>query len=308
MQKNSPDGGFLQSDYWRKFQENVGRRTFVLSTDDIFASIITHRLPIVGNYFYIPRGPVFNNQKLFDDLFDIAQENNISWIRIEPADDRFLKFLRLNLKNVKIKKSAVDMQPREILILDISKSGEDILAGMKQKTRYNIRLAEKRGVKIFESREKKYVDEFLRLVKITAERDRIVPHPESYYRKMFEVIPPEVLKLYLAEYDGKIVAANLVVFFGHTATYLHGASDNVHRDAMAPYLLQWRQMVDAKGAGCEKYDLGGFDQSKWPGITRFKIGFAPSTKPVKFSGSYDIILKPGKYHLYRAIQKLKRIF
>ena len=149
------------------------------------------------------------------------------------------------------------MQPREILILDISKSEEELLAGMKQKTRYNIKLAEKRDVKVLASREKKYIDEFCRLVKITAERDKITPHPENYYRKMFETIPPEILKLYIAEYEGKIIAANLVLFFGKTATYMHGASDNEHRNVMAPYLLQWQTILDAKKSGCNRYDLGG---------------------------------------------------
>jgi len=209
------------------------------------------------------------------------------------------------------------MQPREILVMDISKSEEDLLAQMKQKTRYNIKLAEKKGVKISVISEQgtvnnKYLGEFLRLVEITAKRDKITSHPESYYRKMFEIIPGDILKLYVAEYEGKIIAANLVLFFGRTATYMHGASDNEHRNLMAPYLLQWQQIVDAKKTGCGRYDFGGLktgtDDNSWQGITKFKQGFAPETKTTKFPGCYDIILKPAKYNLYRALQKIKRIF
>ena len=69
---------------------------------------------------------------------------------------------------------------------------------------------------------------------------------------MFETIPPEILKLYVAEYEGKIISANLVLFFGKTATYMHGASDNIHRDAMAPYLLQWQAILDARKSGLHK--------------------------------------------------------
>ena len=210
------------------------------------------------------------------------------------------------------------MQPRGILILDILKSEEEILAEMKQKTRYNIKLAEKKGVKIYDSREEKYIEEFLRLVKVTAQRDKITSHPDAYYRKMFEIIPSEILKLYVAEFEGKIIAANLVLFFGKTATYLHGASASDHRNVMAPYLLQWRQIVDAKKAGCENYDFGGVksyntkhvtcNKNSWQGITKFKTGFAPDVETKKFPGCYDIILKPAKYNLYRALQKIKRIF
>jgi lipid II:glycine glycyltransferase (peptidoglycan interpeptide bridge formation enzyme) len=335
IQQNSPDGGFLQSEYWRKFQEAWGRKAYALLTNGedgeliVSASIITHKLPVVGNYFYVPRGPVIENfkfeilnlksnsndkiTKFINNLINLAKENNIGWIRIEPNSDGELKLIQGNFpKNIKIKKSSVDMQSREILVLDISRSEEDLLAGMKQKTRYNIKLAEKKGIKIYSSREEKYVEDFLRLVKITAQRDKITSHPENYYRKMFEVVPSEILKLYVAEYEGKIIAENLVLVFGKTATYMHGASDNEHRNLMAPYLLQWQQILDAKKASCERYDFGGIKTGKadnsWAGITKFKTGFVPGVEPIQFPGCYDIILKPGKYNLYRVLQKIKRIF
>jgi lipid II:glycine glycyltransferase (peptidoglycan interpeptide bridge formation enzyme) len=218
------------------------------------------------------------------------------------------------------------MQPSELFIIDITKSEEDLLAEMKPKTRYNIKVAQKHSVGI--SREKKYLDDFLRLIKITAIRDKIAPHPDEYYRKMFEIIPEENLKIYLAEFEGKIIAANIVVFYGKFATYLHGASDNEYRSIMAPYLLQWQAIIDAKMARCNFYDLGGVkthnanriahnaddtryvirDTSSWAGITRFKIGFSANTEPIIFPGSYDMILNSFKYNLYRILQRMKNIF
>ncbi|MCX6762804.1 MAG: peptidoglycan bridge formation glycyltransferase FemA/FemB family protein [Candidatus Moranbacteria bacterium] len=337
IQQNSPDGGFLQSVYWRKFQESVGRRAYDISekgeNGDLVAhaNIITHKLPVVGDYFYIPRGPIqVKSEKLkvkgcssklkvfLNDLISLAKKNNAGWIRIEPNGDEELNLIKESLlNNFKIKKSAVDMQPREILVIDISKSEEEILAKMKQKTRYNIKLAEKRGVKVSvisgqETVGNKYLGEFLRLVHITSKRDEISSHPDNYYRKMFGMIPNNILKLYIAEYKGKIIAANLVLLFGRTATYMHGASDNEHRSVMAPYLLQWQQILDAKKAGCERYDFGGVktentDGKSWEGVTKFKAGFAPDVRPIQFPGCYDIILKPAKYNLYRFLQKIKRI-
>jgi peptidoglycan pentaglycine glycine transferase (the first glycine) len=330
VQSNSPDGGFLQSVYWRKFQEAWGRKTFELSEKDennstlIYAYMIVHTLPVVGDYFYVPRGPIvqvqsskFKVQSFFKDIIELAKKNNIGWVRIEPTNENILRAIKENLPGgVKIKKAAVDMQPREILILDISKNEEVLLGQMKQKTRYNIRLAEKKKANVFTSRDKKYIDEFCRLVHITAERDKITAHPENYYRKMFEIIPSDILKLYIAEYEGEVIVANLVLFFGNTATYMHGASDNKHRNVMAPYLLQWQQILDAKAAGCEKYDFGGIKthsmehgtwNKSWEGLTRFKTGFASDIKPIEFPGSYDIILNPTKYNLYRVIQRAKKI-
>ena len=343
IQANSPDGGFLQSEYWKKFQAEWGSETHSVSSSDdggklsAYASIITHTLPVAGKYFYVPRGPVvkISNfqfpifKQFLNDLIFNAKKNDAGWIRIEPNSGEEFELIRNNLpENIRTKKSAVDMQPREILILDISKSEKEILAGMKQKTRYNIKLSQKRGVSVkvisnFLRRggpiSKQYIEEFLRLVKITSERDKITAHPESYYRKMFESIPSDVLKLYVAEYEGKIISANLMFFFGKTATYLHGASDNMHRNVMAPYLLQWQQISDAKKAGCMRYDLGGVKTNKisnfkfqisnsWSGITKFKTGFAPNVEPLRFPGCYDIILKLARYNLYRTLQKIKRIF
>lgn len=154
----------------------------------------------------------------------------------------------------------------------------------------------------------KYIDEFIRLIKITAERDGITPHPDNYYRKMFEAIPGDILKLYVAEYEGNVIAANLIIFFGKTATYLHGASDNGHRNLMAPYLLQWQGIQDAKAAGCMRYDFGGINTKTGEGITKFKTGFAPNTKSVEFPGSYDMIINPVRYWMYRIMQVIKSLF
>ena len=209
------------------------------------------------------------------------------------------------------------MQPRETLIMDITKSEEEILAGMKSKTRYNIKLAEKKGVRIKKQEAGgEYVEDFLRLSKIMAERQGIVTHNESYYRKMFEVIPSEIIKLYIAEYENKIIAANIIIFYGDTTTYLHGASDDKYKNLMAPYLLQWQAIKDAKAVGCAKYDFGGVKirsknkearskKNSWEGITRFKLGFSPSTKPVEYPGSYDIIISFLRYWAYRALQWAK---
>lgn len=353
IQLNSPDGGFLQSEYWRKFQESYGRKTFHLEERDkdnntiILANMVVHTLPMVGNYFYLPRGPVIEGfelgihsrcfpyrnerasnfkpnsndkiRKFMNDLVELARKSNIGWIRVEPNSEEEVGLIRKNLPNgAEIRKSRVDVQPREILILDITKSKEELLVQMKQKTRYNIRLAEKRGVKIFVSREGKHMERFLELIRITAKRNRITPHPYEYYRKMLEVIPSDILKLYLAEYEGKVICANIVSFFGKTATYMHGASANEHRSVMAPYLLQWQQIQDAKVAGCERYDLGGVrvlhnlgqgagSHSSWDGITRFKTGFAPRVGPIRFPGCWDIILRPFRYNLYKVIRKMKEI-
>jgi lipid II:glycine glycyltransferase (peptidoglycan interpeptide bridge formation enzyme) len=232
------------------------------------------------------------------------------------------------------------MQPRESFVIDITKPEEQLLAEMKSKTRYNLNLAKKKGVRIINVSQgchpefisgsneisneipkqvrddnDRLIGEFTRLTEVMAKRNGIISHEADYYRKMFEVLPGDMLRLYLAEYEGKIICANLVVFYGQTCTYLHGASDDDYRNVMAPYLLQWQQILDAKAAGCEKYDFGGISTNyesrtniritnKWSGITRFKLGFSPATKPIVFPGSYDIVLRRDKYLIYRFFTRL----
>ncbi|HPN96174.1 MAG TPA: peptidoglycan bridge formation glycyltransferase FemA/FemB family protein [Candidatus Moranbacteria bacterium] len=327
---------FLQSEEWRKFQESVGRKTYnVFSTSsalrapspykgegeiEFWANVIEHKLPIVGKYFYIPRGPIINkqgsmNNEQYESLIDLAKENSAGWIRIDPETKEMLEEIKKNTK-YEISKAPHDMQPKELFIIDITKPEEEILAGMKPKTRYNIRLAEKKGVLVVSEQgtmNNKYIDDFLRLTRVMAKRNKITVHPESYYRKMIEIIPGEMLKIYAAEYEGKVIAANIVIFYDKTCIYLHGASDDEYRNVMAPYLLQWQQIKDAKKLGCEKYDLGGIKshssehiaQNTWKGITRFKLGFSPNTRPKNFPGSYDIIINSGKYRIYRALQRVK---
>jgi peptidoglycan pentaglycine glycine transferase (the first glycine) len=318
--KNSPTGEFLQSRDWLKFQESVGRKTFHVEGENFLANIIEHNLPIAGKYFYIPKGPIFsgdmNHEKLnINNLMNLAKENKIGWIRVEPETKDILDVIKKSAR-CNVVKAPHDMQPKEIYVIDISKSEEELLAIMKSKTRYNIKLAEKKGVTIINAEEEKnnnYLDEFLRLTGIMAKRNGIVAHPESYYRKMLEIIPSDILKLYIARYQGKVIAANLVVFFESMCIYLHGSSDDEYRNVMAPYLLQWRQITDAKKAGFVKYDFGGVKINvligkSWEGVTKFKTGFSPKTKATIFPGSYDIIINRRRYWTYRILQKLKGIF
>ncbi len=319
------------------------------SADRFSASLIEHVLPIVGKYLYSPRGPVVSIEKkefsiassqfsektqiLFcaeqtkkgmQELLDLAKRENAGWIRIEPKNEESLELIResISVKNMSAGRQVVraphDMQPKEVFVLDISKNEEQLLAEMKPKTRYNINLAKKKGVTIVKCQRsevtcQKYVDAFLDLTKEMAVRQGITAHPEKYYRKMIETLPAEMLKIYVAEYENQIIAANLMVFYDGRATYSHGASGAEYRNVMAPFLLQWQAILDAKASGCTSYDFGGVKTTNnlqqttnnWEGITNFKFGFSPNTKPIEFPGSYDIVVNPRKYAVYRGLQRAR---
>ena len=228
-------------------------------------------------------------------LSELKKKKSVAiFLRIE-SEEIFEKF-----KN-NFKKS-FDLQPKKTLFLDLSLSEEELLKEMHQKTRYNIRLAEKKEVEIKLSEAKNIESDFLefwRLMSITGERDAFRIHNQKHYKNILSA--SENIKLYFANYKNKNIAAGLFCFFGDRVTYMHGASDNEARNLMAPYLLQWEIIKIAKENGYKYYDFYGIDEKKWPGVTRFKLGFGGFVK--EYPGTYDFIFKPLIYNLYQCHAK-----
>ncbi len=327
MLEGNVDGGFLQSWHWAKFQRSLGRKVIELSKKvDFKVLMICHRLPLVGSYFFVPRGPLLritkgnqaqnsNDQEGLVEMIRVAKKGNIGWVRVEPQTENDLNAIKEALGGrYKIVKSKKNHEPAQILMIDLKKNEDELLLQMKSKTRYNIRLAKRRGVEVFLSQKNEHVEKFIELIKTTSERDRITSHKDEYYRKMIKTMPDDVMKLYFARYQGEIISAVLVIFYGGVATYLHGASANEYRNVMAPHALQWRAIRDAKRKGCKKYDFGGTRVSStnyslstthyenWEGITRFKVGFCPNCELIEFPGCWDIVIDSKKYWLYKMLQ------
>jgi len=218
-------------------------------------------------------------------------------------------------------RAAADIQPPDTVIVDLTPDAQDILASMKPKWRYNVGLAEKRGVTVSpapgETRDlERDIGIFYGLLAETAKRDGIAVHDIGYYRTLFEEYGGgsggavlEGLRLYTAQYEGDCLAAIVVLCRGKQATYLYGASSNAKRNLMAPYALQWRAMLDAKAAGCTRYDLFGIPPNEDPGhpmagLYRFKTGFGGSV--MHRPGSWDYPTRPVPYALFSAAERLRK--
>lgn len=257
------------------------------------------------SYWYAPRGPIFSaglpDERRKEAITCLIRELRMidpraAFFRVEPP-------VAINVERLKMQKT-IELQPKKTLIVDLERKEEDILKGMHQKTRYNINLAAKKGVEIWEGNIADF-PEFWRLMGLTGERDAFRLHGEAHYRKLLSGGAP-AMKLFFARYQKKNIAAGLFCLWGDKATYMHGASDNEFRNVMAPYLLQWSMMKLAKANGCKYYDFYGIDAKKWPGVTRFKLGFGGRTE--EYPGTYDIILKPAIYGVYSFLRKLKRFY
>ena len=261
---------------------------------------------------YIPLGPGAS-------LLELAQDELQSfWIRTAEAVKPFLPkntlclrfdppldFYSLDERDAFVRsiskplvKSLADIQPPDTTVLDLTLSEDELSANMKPKWRYNIRLAEKKGVSVKACGEDG-IDIFYALYEQTAKRDGIALHAKDYYRSLLRLAKSEGARsactctLYIAEHEGEALAAVIVLFWGKEAVYLYGASSNNKRNFMSAYLLQWTAIRDAKKALCTSYDFYGMpptDDENHPmhGLYRFKTGFGG--KIIHRPGSIDFPL------------------
>ena len=277
---------FLQSWDWGEFQQRLGRKIWHLDLNNDFVLVIKMNLPLGKNYLYTSRTNCNFDEAKINLLKELAKQEKSIFIKIEP--------LKQALDNFGFKKVR-SVQPVKTLILDLTKSEEELLAEMHQKTRYNIRLATKKGVsfKICQAEE---FPIFYDLLVDTYRRKSKSLYSRDYFHKIYH---DHLTKIYCAEYQDKILCANLIVFWGDRVTYLYGGSSEKDKNIMAPHLLQWLTIKKAKELGYQYYDLWGIDEKKWPGVTRFKKGFGGIE--VSYSGTWDLPLDKLWYYLYRTI-------
>lgn len=317
--KQNAMGHFLQSWNWAEFQQSLNNKIykFIVEDKSSFVAVIflyKNKLKLGQSFLYAPKGPVLMDglsqeakqealNLIFAEIDKIAKQEKIMLLQIDPQVES-LNWVDL-LDDFGFVKSDEDMQPKHTLILDIRQSEEDLLQQMHQKTRYNIRLAEKKGVAI--QVDNLAIKDFLLLKEKTESRQNITSFSENYFNKLVEL---PFAKLYLAKYDDKIISANIMINYGDTVTYLFGASDYEYRNIMAPYLLQWQAIKDAKTDNKYFYDFWGAApkeadgrEKNWSGFTKFKMGFSPNAEITEYIGTYEKIYLPVKLGLYRFLRK-----
>ncbi|MDH7487969.1 MAG: peptidoglycan bridge formation glycyltransferase FemA/FemB family protein [Anaerolineae bacterium] len=310
-------GHLLQSCQWAQFKSHhawSACRVVARQDSDLVAGaqVLFRRVGPVS-VAYVPKGPVvdWDNPTLVgavvDGLHAICRRRGAIFLRVEP-DLPHNPDLAQRLVALKFH-FAGKVQPLSTLHLDIDRDPDEILAGMKPKTRYNIRLAERKGVQVREGSEAD-VSVFYRLSQITSLRDDFPIHAEAYYRDAYRIfVPSDMARLLLAEYNGEVIAGLMVFAFGATAWYMYGASSNRYRNLMPNHLLQWRAIQWARARGCKVYDFWGIpdeigqnpdlaalasqrSDGLW-GVYRFKEGFGG--RVVRYMGAYDFAYVPLVY-------------
>jgi lipid II:glycine glycyltransferase (peptidoglycan interpeptide bridge formation enzyme) len=258
---------------------------------------------------YVPKGPLLDwandvlRARALDDLEALARRERAVFIKIDP-DVSAAPELEQELGQRGWRFSSDQIQFRNTVRLDLSRSEDDLLAAMKQKTRYNIRLAEKKGVRI-RAGSLADLDVLYRMYAETSVRDGfVIRSPEYYHDAWGSFITAGLAQPFIAEVAEEPVSGLILFKFAHTAWYLYGMSREAHREKMPNHLLQWEAMRWAKAQGCEIYDFWGapdeFVESDplW-GVWKFKEGFGGQV--VHHIGAWDYAPSPVLYRLYAAV-------
>ena len=313
---------FQQSLEWGKVKTNWIKEV-VLAEDEnhkIIGSICVwiRKMPIFGNMMYASRGPVcdIHNEdvlkQLTEGVRELGKKYNAFVFRMEPDIKKDDKEFREIVEKIgyKIKDDAKDfkdeIQPRFVFRLDIKgKTEDEILAGCHQKTRYNIRLAKRKGVEIREGNREDLKD-FHKIMIETGSRDGFIIRSLEYFEKMYDELAPKHMKVLMAYYEGKPISGIIPIMYGNKTWYLYGASSNEHRNLMPNYLLQWEMIRQAIQNGCDVYDFRGVsgvvDESHPQyGLYRFKKGFGAEF--TEFIGELYLPFKPLTYKLYKFAEK-----
>ncbi|MFR8103679.1 MAG: lipid II:glycine glycyltransferase FemX [Clostridia bacterium] len=320
---------FQQSLEWGEVKNDNWKNEVILAEDENkniigSLSVLVRKMPIFGYLMYSSRGPVsdIHDETVLKQLTEgakvLAKKYNAMVLKIEPdiksEDTEFRKIME-NL-GYKIKDNAKDfrdeIQPRYVFRLDIKgKTEDEIFAGFHSKTRYNVRLATKKGVTVREGT-KEDLKDFHRIMVETGARDGFIIRPLAYFEKLYDSLGPKHCKLLMADYEGQPISGVIEILYGNKAWYLYGASSNAHRNVMPNYLLQWEMIKVAIAKKMDVYDLRGVsgvvdENHPQYGLYRFKKGFGAEF--TEFIGEVYIPFKPFVYKLYifseRTFRKLR---
>jgi len=281
-----PQAHLLQQAEWGALKADFGWKPVYVAAGEAGAQILFRSLPMGFSIAYIPKGPLGSDLEPLWPLIDaVCREKRAVFVKVEPDawEDEFAGTDQL--QQAGFRPSPHALQPRRTIVLDLHGDEEEILSRMKQKTRYNIRLAARKEVAVEASDD---LETFARLIEVTGERDAFGVHTPDYYRRAYELFHPSgTCQLFLASYQGQPLAGLMVFAVGDRAWYLYGASNNQQRNRMPTYLIQWEAIRWAKEKGCASYDLWGVpdypedgleenfsnrSDGLW-GVYRFKRGF-----------------------------------
>jgi len=312
-----------QSYEWGELAPHLGAQALRIGVVDdtgnlcaVMLLLITRAPLLHRTYFYAARGPVIDDPHspamsvLLNFVKAEARKRAAFMLKIEPGvpdgDERWMTALQ----KLGFRPNPYAVHIRNEWVLDIRPDEKDILAGMKEKWRYNVRLAGRKGVTVRRGQGQVDLDTFYNIYQTTSERDQFFIHNKAHYEDIMRLYSEgDRAALFLAEYEGQAIAGIIVLRFGKWSWYMYGASSNQYRNLMPNHLLQWTGIQWAKSHGCWYYNFRGIPeilekgQELW-GVYVFKQGFGGY--PMRSLETHDLVYRPLIYRVYMRLLEMKR--
>lgn len=303
----------LQTKQWADFKRTCDFE--IIQSDNLY--IHKKNLPFSNNFLYVPEATSSEiNGNQIEHLKRLTKDHKSIFLRLEIVD-RYGDNANKILASMGFVRAFEQVQPKWRQIVDLTQTRGTILSQMKQKGRYNVKLAERKGVEIKkitlggqDSKQDQFLMTFFDIYNQTVKREGITGRSKEYFEKMSKAFAgSDYLTIYVAYYENKPLSAALISICDGLASYLYGGSSDQNREVMAPYLLHWQAMIDAKEKGAKAYDLigrakPGDEQSPWSGITKFKEQFGGEA--MEILGSYDLVNKKFLYQIFKILEKRRR--
>lgn len=319
---STPGGHHVQSSLWAQVKMGLGWRAvrFVVTQGDQIvagAQILMRPITFAGAIGYVPKGPLLavNDFKLvqlvLNTLDGVARANKVRYLVVQPPDND--QILAQQLGVLGMQPAAKAVAPIATVMIDLTQELDDILNQMKSKTRYNIRLGQRKGVMVREGAEED-VPAFFHLLALTGDRQAFSSYPQEYFRELWRIFEPGGhVKLFVAECEGEAVSAALAIPFGDKVIYKRGGWSGHHGDKRPNEVLHWAAIRWAKSQGYQYYDFDGIDldvarllvqgepfpNSAIQSVTRFKLGFGGDV--YLFPEAYSYVYHPWLRWAYKTV-------
>lgn len=301
--KRFPEANFLQSPEYGRMNEIAGNKVVISEFDGDGWGLMIIRNAKRGRYLEIPCGPLidFNDKtvvrKVLKEIAEIGKKEKCVFVRIRPQLIANEKNLNL-LKNLGFKKSPMHLAAEHTVILDLTKSEDELLASMRRQTRYDVRRAEKLGISVTSGNSESDYGEFHQVQTETAKRQGFIPPSLKVLMAEREAFLNNAVVYKAITEDGKAIAYGLVIKGGLEGDYYEAASTELNRKLPGAHALIWKATRDLKAAGCKRFNLWGIAPAGQPnhryaGVTTFKTGF--SDEIVEFVPAHDLVLSKIGY-------------
>lgn len=319
--KTYPEANFLQSPLWAETNRLIGHKLIVRTFKDkaMFLGIVKDAKR--GRYLEIPGGPLVKwkdkelVKEVFEEIIKVASEEKCVFVRFRPQlenneeNQKYIKEIK-SIKNLDLRPAPMHLHAQNTVILDLTKTEDEILMGMRRQTRYEVRRSGKVGLVVTEDSSEKMFDEFHDVQAATAKRQNFVPPSKKELLAEREAFEKDNLKLYkVTTSAGEAVAYGLILKYGKEAEYFEAASTDLNRKLPGAYALLWRAIKDLKSEGIERFNLWGIappnvEHHRYSGVTTFKTGFGGQV--IEFIPAQDIVINKLRYKIDELVENARK--